>query len=97
MVREAMHSAFLFHAIHAGLDMAIVNAGALMVYDEIPGELKEAVEDVLFMRREGATERLTRMAEELQGPIIIVSDLLLQRPFQGTITCKEEEYPPVSD
>jgi 5-methyltetrahydrofolate--homocysteine methyltransferase len=67
VVREAMHSAFLYHAIHAGLDMAIVNAGALMVYDEIPAELKEAVEDVLFMRSEGATERLTGMAEELQG------------------------------
>jgi 5-methyltetrahydrofolate--homocysteine methyltransferase len=66
-VREAMHSAFLYHAIHAGMDMAIVNAGALMVYDDIPAELKEAVEDVLFMRKEGATERLTRMAEELQG------------------------------
>jgi 5-methyltetrahydrofolate--homocysteine methyltransferase len=66
-VREAMHSAFLYHAIHAGMDMAIVNAGALMVYDDIPAELKEAVEDVLFIRKEGATERLTRMAEELQG------------------------------
>ncbi|MEJ2541748.1 MAG: methionine synthase, partial [Gemmatimonadota bacterium] len=66
-VREAMHSAFLYHAIQAGLDMAIVNAGALAVYDEIPPELKEAVEDVLFVRKEGATERLTRMAEELQG------------------------------
>ncbi len=67
VVREAMHSAFLYHAIRAGLDMAIVNAGALMVYDEIPEDLKEAVEDVLFMRKEGATERLTGMAEELQG------------------------------
>ena len=67
VVREAMHSAFLYHAIHAGLDMAIVNAGALMVYDEIPEALREAVEDVLFVRRDGATERLTRMAGELQG------------------------------
>ncbi|HSM04522.1 MAG TPA: methionine synthase, partial [Longimicrobiales bacterium] len=66
-VREAMHAAFLTHAIHAGLDMAIVNAGALIPYDDIPGELKEAVEDVLFLRAEGATERLTRIAETLQG------------------------------
>ncbi|UCC27164.1 MAG: methionine synthase [Gemmatimonadales bacterium] len=66
-VREAMHSAFLYHAIHAGMDMAIVNAGALMVYDDIPADLKEAVEDVLFLRKDGATEHLTRMAEQLQG------------------------------
>ena len=66
-VREAMHSAFLYHAIKVGLDMAIVNAGALPVYDEIPPELLEAVEDVLFARRPDATERLTRMAEALQG------------------------------
>ncbi len=66
-VREAMHSAFLFHAIKAGMDMAIVNAGALPVYDDIPAELREAVEDVLFARRPDATERLTRMAESNQG------------------------------
>ncbi len=66
-VREAMHAAFLFHAIKAGLDMGIVNAGALPVYDEIPPDLLEAVEDVLFVRRPDATERLTRMAEERQG------------------------------
>ncbi len=66
-VREAMHSAFLKHAIQAGMDMAIVNAGALPVYDEIEGELLEAVEDVLFCRRPGATERLTSIAEARQG------------------------------
>ena len=66
-VREAMHAAFLYHAIRAGLDMAIVNAGALMVYDEIPPDLLEAVEDVLFVRRPDATERLTAMAEARQG------------------------------
>ena len=63
-VREAMHSAFLYHAIRAGLDMAIVNAGALPVYDEIPSDLLEAVEDVLFARRSGATERLTALARD---------------------------------
>ena len=67
VVREAMHSAFLYHAIKAGMDMAIVNAGALPVYDEIPAELREAVEDVLFARRPDGTERLTRMAEAHQG------------------------------
>ena len=61
-VREAMHSAFLYHGTRAGMDMGIVNAGAVTVYDEIPGELLSAVEDVLFNRREDATERLTALA-----------------------------------
>ena len=62
-VREAMHSAFLYHAIRAGLDMGIVNAGQLAVYDEIPPELLELVEDVLLNRRTDATERLISYAE----------------------------------
>jgi 5-methyltetrahydrofolate--homocysteine methyltransferase len=66
-VREAMHAAFLKHAIAAGLDMGIVNAGALPVYDEMEPELLEAVEDVLFARRPDATERLTALAESHQG------------------------------
>jgi 5-methyltetrahydrofolate--homocysteine methyltransferase len=66
-VREAMHSAFLYHAIRAGLDMGIVNAGALPVYDDLGPALLEAVEDVLFARRPDATERLTRVAETHQG------------------------------
>ncbi|MFW6199835.1 MAG: methionine synthase, partial [Gemmatimonadota bacterium] len=66
-VREAMHAAFLYHAVQAGMDMAIVNAGALPVYDEIPDDLLEAVEDVLFDRRPDATERLTELAEEYRG------------------------------
>src|SRR5262249_41691078 len=57
-VREAMHAAFLYHAIRAGLDMGIVNAGQLAVYDEIPKDLLERVEDVLLARRPDATERL---------------------------------------
>jgi 5-methyltetrahydrofolate--homocysteine methyltransferase len=61
-VREAMHSAFLYHAIRAGMDMGIVNAGALPVYDDIPPELLTTVEDVLFDRRPDATERLTEIA-----------------------------------
>ena len=66
-VREAMHAAFLYHAIEAGLDMGIVNAGALPVYDEIPKDLLAAVEDVLLARAPGATEALTRMASERTG------------------------------
>ena len=66
-VREAMHSAFLFHAIRAGLDMAIVNAGQLAVYEEIEPELRERVEDVLLNRREDATERLIELAERVKG------------------------------
>ncbi|MGA1367819.1 MAG: methionine synthase [Blastocatellia bacterium] len=63
-VREAMHSAFLYHAIRAGLDMGIVNAGQLAVYDEIPPELLTLVEDVLLNRRPDATERLIGYAEQ---------------------------------
>ncbi|MEQ9400867.1 MAG: methionine synthase [Longimicrobiales bacterium] len=66
-VREAMHAAFLYHAIDAGLDMGIVNAGALPVYDEIPDSLLGPVEDVLFARKPDATETLTRIAEERSG------------------------------
>jgi len=66
-VREAMHAAFLFHAIQAGLDMAIVNAGQLAVYEEIEPELKTRVEDVLLNRRDDATERLVEFAENVKG------------------------------
>jgi len=66
-VREAMHSAFLYHAIKAGLDMAIVNAGQLAVYDDIPPDLLERVEDVIFNRRPDATERLVTFAETVKG------------------------------
>jgi 5-methyltetrahydrofolate--homocysteine methyltransferase len=62
-VREAMNSAFLYHAIRAGLDMGIVNAGMIEVYDDIPKDLLERIEDVLLNRREDATERLTTFAE----------------------------------
>ncbi len=67
VVREAMHAAFLYHAIAAGLDMAIVNAGQLAVYEEIPKDLLERVEDVLFNRREDSTERLVEFAETVKG------------------------------
>ncbi len=66
-VREAIHSVFLFHAIRAGMDMGIVNAGALMIYDDIPDELRERVEDVVLNRRTDATERLLEIAERFKG------------------------------
>jgi len=66
VVREAMHSAFLYHAIQAGLDMGIVNAGQLAVYEEIPKDLLGLVEDVLFNRRPDATERLVTFAETVK-------------------------------
>ena len=66
-VREAMHSVFLYHAIPAGLDMAIVNSGQLAVYDDIPEELRERVEDVILNRRDDATDRLLDVAEKYRG------------------------------
>jgi 5-methyltetrahydrofolate--homocysteine methyltransferase len=66
-VREAMHSAFLFHAIRAGLDMGIVNAGQLAVYEDIEPELRERVEDLIFDRRPDATERLLELAATVSG------------------------------
>ena len=67
IVREAMHTAFLYHAINAGMDMGIVNAGQLAVYEEVPKDLLEKVEDVLFNRRPDATERLVQFAETVKG------------------------------
>ncbi len=67
VVREAMHSAFLYHAIRAGLDMGIVNAGMIEVYEEIPKDLLERIEDVLLNRRPDATERLVDFAESVKG------------------------------
>ena len=67
VVREAMHSAFLYHAIQAGMDMGIVNAGMIEVYDEIPKDLLEHVEDVLLNRREDSTDRLLAFAEKVKG------------------------------
>ncbi|MBE2220205.1 MAG: methionine synthase, partial [Anaerolineae bacterium] len=66
-VREAMHAAFLYHAIKAGMDMGIVNAGQLDIYEEIPKPLLEAIEDVLFNRRPDGTDRLVELAETVRG------------------------------
>jgi len=76
VVREAMHTAFLYHAIKAGLDMAIVNAGQLGVYEEIPKDLLVLVEDVLLNRRPDATERLVTFAETVkqQGKVVVKDD-----------------------
>ncbi|MDP7567044.1 MAG: methionine synthase [Flavobacteriales bacterium] len=67
IVREAMHSAFLFHAINHGMDMGIVNAGMIEVYEDIPKALLKAVEDVLLNKDDGATERLVDLAENIKG------------------------------
>ncbi|MBB3182587.1 5-methyltetrahydrofolate--homocysteine methyltransferase [Halomonas fontilapidosi] len=66
-VREAIHSVFLYHAIRAGLTMGIVNAGQLAVYDDLPAELREAVEDVVLNRRSDSTERLLELADKYKG------------------------------
>ncbi|MFC4764952.1 methionine synthase [Dyella koreensis] len=66
-VREAIHSVFLYHAIKAGMDMGIVNAGALMIYDDVPEELRDRVEDVVLNRRPDATERLLDVAEKFKA------------------------------
>jgi 5-methyltetrahydrofolate--homocysteine methyltransferase len=78
-VRRAMHSAFLYHAIAAGLDMAIVNAGQLDVYQDIPPDLLEHVEDVIFNRRQDATERLVTFAEGVHGSAIAKEEDLTWR------------------
>jgi 5-methyltetrahydrofolate--homocysteine methyltransferase len=69
-IRDAMHAAFLYHAIQAGMDMGIVNAGQLAVYDDIPAELKERVEDVLLNRRPDATERLVEFADGFRAKAV---------------------------
>jgi 5-methyltetrahydrofolate--homocysteine methyltransferase len=67
VVREAIHSVFLYHAIRAGMDMGIVNAGQLAIYEDLPENLRDAVEDVILNRRDDATERLLEVAEEYKG------------------------------
>ncbi|MBV8978937.1 MAG: methionine synthase, partial [Alphaproteobacteria bacterium] len=73
-VREAMHCVFLFHAIKAGMDMGIVNAGQLPVYQDIPTPLREAIEDVLFDRRPDATERLLVLAQDYKGKQAVATE-----------------------
>ncbi|WP_234567248.1 methionine synthase [Rhodohalobacter sp. 614A] len=89
VVREAMHSAFLYHAINAGLDMAIVNAGQLEVYEEIEPKLKELVEDVLLNRRDDSTERLVDYADEIKerdsGEIEVKKDVWREESVEERI------------
>jgi 5-methyltetrahydrofolate--homocysteine methyltransferase len=84
-VREAMHSAFLYHAIAAGMDMGIVNAGMLEVYEEIDPELKVLVEDVLLNRRPDATERLVEYGESLKGVSAAVTEKKAEEWRSGTV------------
>ncbi|XWK66543.1 methionine synthase [Tunturiibacter gelidiferens] len=84
-VREAMHSAFLYHAIAAGMDMGIVNAGILEVYEEIDPELKVLVEDVLLNRRPDATERLVEHGESLKHVGSVVSEKKAEEWRSGTV------------
>jgi 5-methyltetrahydrofolate--homocysteine methyltransferase len=84
-VREAMHSAFLYHAIAAGMDMGIVNAGMLEVYEEIEPELKVLVEDVLLNRRPDATERLVEHGETLKGAGAVASEKKAEEWRNGTV------------
>jgi 5-methyltetrahydrofolate--homocysteine methyltransferase len=84
-VREAMHSAFLYHAIAAGMDMGIVNAGMLEVYEEIEPELKVLVEDVLLNRRPDATERLVEHGESLKGVGSVASEKKAEEWRSGTV------------
>ena len=84
-VREAMHSAFLYHAIAAGMDMGIVNAGMLEVYEEIDPVLKELVEDVLLNRRPDATERLVDHGESLKGTTSVANEKKAEEWRNGTV------------
>jgi len=84
-VREAMHSAFLYHAITAGMDMGIVNAGMLEVYEEIEPELKVLVEDVLLNRRPDATERLVEHGESLKGTDAVAIGKKAEEWRNGTV------------
>lgn len=88
VVREAMHSAFLYHAIRAGLDMGIVNAGMLEVYEEIEPELLERVEDVLLNRRDDATERLVEFAETVKnkGKAVVKDEAWRQGPVEERLS-----------
>ena len=88
VVREAMHSAFLYHAIKAGLDMGIVNAGMLEVYEEIPRDLRDLVEDVLLNRRPDSTERLVTFAETVKkkDKADVVEDEWRKKPVEDRLS-----------
>jgi len=88
-VREAIHSVFLYHAIKAGMDMGIVNAGALMIYDDVPEELRERVEDVVLNRRTDATERLLEIADNYKakkGEVVVESLAWREKPVRERLS-----------
>ncbi|HEX7814731.1 methionine synthase [Dyella sp.] len=88
-VREAIHSVFLYHAIKAGMDMGIVNAGALMIYDDVPAELRERVEDVVLNRRADATERLLEIAENYKakkGEVVVENLAWREKPVHDRLS-----------
>ncbi|NKJ20766.1 methionine synthase [Dyella sp. SG609] len=88
-VREAIHSVFLYHAIKAGMDMGIVNAGALMIYDEVPAELRERVEDVVLNRRADATERLLEIADNYKakkGEVVVENLAWREKPVRERLS-----------
>src|SRR3972149_8876138 len=86
--REAMHAAFLYHAVKAGMDMGIVNPGMLTVYEEIPRDLLELVEDVLLTRRPDATERLVGFAETVKekGKVAVKDDSWRDEPVEERLS-----------
>jgi 5-methyltetrahydrofolate--homocysteine methyltransferase len=88
-VREAIHSVFLYHAIKAGMDMGIVNAGALMIYDDLPEELRERVEDVVLNRRQDATERLLEIADNYKakkGEVVVENLAWREKPVRERLS-----------
>ena len=88
-VREAIHSVFLYHAIKAGMDMGIVNAGALMIYDDVPEELRERVEDVVLNRRSDATERLLEIADRYKakkGEVVVENLVWREKSVQDRLS-----------
>ncbi|MCW2481350.1 methionine synthase [Candidatus Symbiopectobacterium sp. NZEC135] len=91
-VREAIHAVFLYHAIRNGMDMGIVNAGQLAIYDDLPAELREAVEDVVLNRRDDGTERLLEMAERYRGSKTDDESNKTQAEWRGWPVKKRLEY-----
>ena len=97
-LREAMHAVFLYHAIRAGMDMAIVNPSTKVMYEDIPEALREALEDVVLCRREDATERLVAMAEQYKGAVEQTAKVEnreavpLQERLMTALQRGEEEY-----
>lgn len=91
-VREAIYAVFLYHAIRNGMDMGIVNAGQLAIYDDLPAELRDAVEDVVLNRREDGTERLLEMAERYRGSKTDDESNKTQAEWRGWPVTKRLEY-----